>query len=115
MSAGRGAVAAGKTRACPHCKATILESAGICPACLHHLRFDPGQKSGPAPGIPAFRVEGAIKNSESVGRWEYAVVVAIRDAQGAEVSRHVVNVGALAPQEQRRFAVSVEVFAKSGL
>ena len=29
----------GATRACPHCKATILESAPVCPACKGHLRF----------------------------------------------------------------------------
>jgi peptide/nickel transport system ATP-binding protein len=31
---------AGATRSCPHCKTTILESASVCPACKHHLRFD---------------------------------------------------------------------------
>ena len=29
----------GRTRVCPHCKATILESAAVCPQCKHHLRF----------------------------------------------------------------------------
>ena len=32
--------APGATRSCPHCKATILESANVCPICRHHLRFD---------------------------------------------------------------------------
>ena len=40
MNTGRVA-APGRTRTCPHCKATILESASVCPACHHHLRFDP--------------------------------------------------------------------------
>ena len=31
----------GATRNCPHCKATILDSASVCPACRGHLRFDP--------------------------------------------------------------------------
>ena len=31
---------AGATRSCPHCKTVILESASVCPACKHHLRFD---------------------------------------------------------------------------
>ena len=31
---------AGATRACPHCKAIILESATVCPACRGHLRYD---------------------------------------------------------------------------
>ena len=30
----------GATRTCPHCKATLLESAAVCPACRGHLRFD---------------------------------------------------------------------------
>ena len=30
---------AGRTRSCPHCKATILESSAICPQCRHHLKF----------------------------------------------------------------------------
>ena len=30
----------GATRTCPHCRATILESAIVCPGCRHHLRFD---------------------------------------------------------------------------
>ena len=39
MSAARPGVA-GATRTCPHCKATILESSAVCPACRGHLRFD---------------------------------------------------------------------------
>ena len=31
---------AGATRTCPHCKATILESSAVCPACRGHLKFD---------------------------------------------------------------------------
>ena len=31
---------AGATRTCPHCKATILESSSVCPACRGHLKFD---------------------------------------------------------------------------
>ena len=30
----------GATRICPHCKATVLVSANICPGCQHHLRFN---------------------------------------------------------------------------
>ncbi len=47
---------AGKTRACPHCKATILESASVCPACRHYLRFDPSAQPAVSPSVPAFRV-----------------------------------------------------------
>jgi len=37
----------GKTRSCPHCKATILESALICPQCRHHLQFGAASKARP--------------------------------------------------------------------
>ena len=39
MNAARPGTA-GATRDCPHCKATILDSAAVCPACRGHLRFD---------------------------------------------------------------------------
>jgi len=45
MNVASRPVAAGKTRTCPHCKATILESLSICPGCLHHLRFDQRRRS----------------------------------------------------------------------
>ena len=108
MSAQRPSVA-GKTRACPHCKATILESASVCPACRHYLRFDAAAQPAVSPSVPAFHVEGVIRNPEPSRHWEYAVVVTIRNERGEEVRRQVVNVGALEPQEQRTFSVSVEV------
>ena len=37
----------GATRECPHCRETILESAGVCPACRHYLRFDARRRSAP--------------------------------------------------------------------
>ena len=40
--------APGKTRICPHCKTTILESANVCPSCKHHLRFDPDTAGRPS-------------------------------------------------------------------
>ena len=39
MSAVRPGMA-GATRTCPHCKATILESSSVCPACRGHLKLD---------------------------------------------------------------------------
>ena len=30
----------GASRVCPHCKATVLQSAAKCPSCQHHLRFN---------------------------------------------------------------------------
>ncbi len=114
MSAPR-ASPAGKTRACPHCKATILESASVCPACRHYLRFDASAQPAVSPSVPAFRVEGVIQNPENVRHWEYAVVVSIRNDAGEELRRQVVSVGALEPLERRAFSVSVEVFGATDL
>jgi hypothetical protein len=35
----------GATRDCPHCRETILESAVVCPACRHYLRYGVGADS----------------------------------------------------------------------
>jgi hypothetical protein len=99
----------GRTRTCPHCKSTSLESASVCPACRHHLRFNPAAPVV-TPAFSALRVEGVISNSQTTDHWEYAVVVAVRDERGAEIARQVVNVGALAPGERRACVVSVDVF-----
>jgi len=102
----------GKTRSCPHCKATILDSSAICPGCGHHLRFDPataGQRPGVA--ISPLRVEGTIRHPATGDAWEYSVVLVIRNGRGEEVTRQVVGVGALLASEQRTFSLSVEVFA----
>ena len=57
----RRTATAGKTRTCPHCRAIILESAAICPACRHHLRFDARSQVGQAePGEVALRIEGSF-------------------------------------------------------
>ena len=105
--------AAGRTRACPHCKTTILESATVCPECRHHLRFNPAGQAASAPAVSAFRVEGIVENSEAA-EWEYAVVVAVCDERGTEIARKVVNVGALAPGERRACVVSIDVFKPLG-
>ena len=108
----------GKTRVCPHCKATILDSASICPACQHHLRFDPKaivERRAQATFTP-LRVEGAFRHPQVSGLpWEYSVVVSIRNERGEEVARRVVGVGALQPNEACSVAVSVDVFAPSGV
>ena len=106
----------GKTRTCPHCKATILESSSVCPACQHHLRFD--QKAIAErrlrPAFSALRVEGGFKHPAGGEPWEYAVVVSIRNDRGEELARKVVGVGALAPNEGRQVMVSVDVFTATG-
>ena len=101
---------AGTTRSCPHCRATILESASVCPACKHHLRFDPGATERAKPVLVPLKVEGTIKPPPNAEPWEYAVMVSIRNEKGEEIARKVVGVGALLPTEQRTFTMAVEVF-----
>jgi hypothetical protein len=111
MTANRRAAAtAGKTRSCPHCRATILESAAVCPACRHHLRFE-RRKDAPLeqPAQVALRVSGQFSRPATDGPGEYSVVVVIRDAQGAELARKVVGVGALAPGDERSIDLTVEL------
>lgn len=105
----------GRTRVCPHCKATILDSAVICPQCRHHLKFGaaavPQRKSE---SFSALHVQGELRHAEQGGDWEYSVVMTIRNERGEELSRQVVGVGALRPTELRTFTLSVEVQAPGG-
>jgi len=105
--------APGKTRVCPHCKSEILESARVCPACRHHLRFEPS-KDRDQPSFSALRVEGTIRHPDVGEAWEYSVVLCIRNDRGQEITRQVVGVGALHARDARTFDLSVEVFAPSG-
>jgi hypothetical protein len=101
--------AAGATRTCPHCRETILESAAVCPVCRHHLRYDP---HAPAPASGAsvpLRVEGAVRHPGDASAWEYSMVLTIRNERGDEIARRIVGVGALGPDEQRTFTLSVEM------
>lgn len=99
----------GRTRTCPHCRAQILESASICPGCRGHLRFDSSQRPGEKPTRTAWQVEGTL-GADSLGPGtEYSVIISVRNEQGREVARHVVNVGALSGNERRTFNLSVEV------
>jgi hypothetical protein len=105
--------AVGKTRSCPHCRATILESAAVCPACRHHLRFENrrgGEQLPQAASHVALRVSGQFARAAAAGAGEYHVVVVIRDAGGAELARKVIGVGGLAPGEERKVELSVEIF-----
>lgn len=104
---------AGATRTCPHCRAVVLESSSVCPSCRHHLRFDPSAKGG-RPAQNALTVEGTIRHPADAVAWEYAVVVAIKNARGEEVARQVVGVGALQPGDERTVSLSVEVFVPGG-
>ena len=108
MNVAPRAVIAGKTRTCPHCKATILESLSICPGCLHHLRFDTEAAKRQVAAKPALRVEGVIRHPPVEEAWEYFVVISVRNDRGEEVTRQVVSVGALQGSEKRTFALSVD-------
>lgn len=106
--------AAGKTRVCPHCKATILDSASICPACQRYLRFEQRVEQRPVPSLSPLHVSGTIRHPQAGEPWEYSVVLVVRNEQGEEITRQVVGVGALQPLEQRTFDLSVEVFCPGG-
>jgi hypothetical protein len=110
MSVAARPETAGKTRTCPHCKATILESLTICPGCLHHLRFDQEAAKRQVAAQSALRVEGVIAHpATATTPWEYFVVISVRNERGEEVTRQVVNVGALQNAEKRTFTLSVDV------
>ena len=98
----------GATRVCPHCKATVLETAAICPGCRHHLRFsaDAGQATGDE-GYCALSVDGSIAHKVTTEPCEYFVVLDIRNERGEQLARQVVGVGVLQPGEVRRLNVSV--------
>lgn len=100
----------GTTRGCPHCKATVLDSAIVCPVCRHHLRFDRRMAESTHPSFSALRVEGTIRHPPVGEAWEYSMMVTIRNEKGEEIARQSIGVGALQPTEQRTFTVAVEVF-----
>ena len=103
----------GATRVCPHCKATVLQSASICPGCQHHLRFNATQPGAAtavaASGYAALQVEGTVRHKQLEEPCEFCVVLAIANERGEQISRQVVGVGVLQPAEARRFSVSVNL------
>jgi hypothetical protein len=98
----------GATRVCPHCKATVLETAAICPGCRHHLRFsaEAGQPTADE-GYCALSVDGSIAHKDGSEPCEYFVVLDIRNERGEQLARQVVGVGVLQPGELRHLNVSV--------
>ena len=105
----------GATRTCPHCRERILESAAVCPACRHHLRYEPAGEAAPAPGaITPLRVEGSFHNPAGGETCEYSMVLTIRDQRGDEIARRVVGVGAMQPDERCTFTLSVDVAPAGG-
>jgi hypothetical protein len=99
----------GATRTCPHCRETILESAAVCPVCRHHLRFEAHTPGSVPEAVTTLRVEGSIRNPADGGAWEYSMVLTIRNERGEEIARRIVGVGAMQPEEQRTFSLSVEM------
>ena len=99
----------GATRTCPHCRETILESAAVCPVCRHHLRFELPVSASALEAVTPLRVEGNIRNPAEGGTWEYSMVLTIRNERGEEIARRIVGVGAMQPEEQRTFALTVEM------
>lgn len=106
----------GATRVCPHCKATVLASAAVCPGCQHHLRFaSPGDAKPGVAGYPALRVEGTFAHTRAGEACEYSVVLAVLNERGEKITRQVINVGALRPEELRTVSLSVEIMPPSGM
>ena len=114
MIAARPA-APGATRSCPHCRATVLQSANVCPACQHHLRFNAPSAAGAsaaaaaASGYAALQIEGTVRHKQPQEPCEFCVVLAIANDQGEQISRQVVSVGVLQPGEARKFSISVNL------
>jgi hypothetical protein len=114
MSAVRPA-SAGSSRTCPHCKATVLVSANVCPACRHHLRFSTGISEPEPERISALCVEGTVTVPAAHGQCEYCVVVSITNSRGEKIARQVIGVGALQPDEPHTYRFSVDLMpVKSG-
>jgi hypothetical protein len=105
---------AGATRQCPHCRETILEAAGVCPSCRHYLRFDAREDTSQGPALTPLCIEGSIRHPEEGDPWEYTVVVSIKNDKGQEIARKLIGVGAMGPNEQRTFTLSVEAVAVAG-
>jgi uncharacterized protein YbaR (Trm112 family) len=111
----RSVTQAGATRTCPHCRATILESAVVCPGCKHHLRFDKDARPG---GLVAtktvWQVEGTLDAERMDALTEYSILVVVRNERNEEVARQVVNVGSLQGAERRTFSLSIETSDSKG-
>lgn len=113
MSTARPSTA-GATRVCPHCKATILESASVCPACRGHLRYDEAALQREKTRISPLTIEGTLAPPPGDMVFEYSMVLSIRNERGEETTRQVIGVGALSPDEQRTFTLQIEMTEATG-
>ena len=111
IGSARAVNQAGATRTCPHCRATILESASVCPGCKHHLRFDQNARpGGMAATKTAWQIEGTLDAERMDQATEYSILVVVRNERNEEVARQLINVGALTGAERRTFSLSIETF-----
>jgi hypothetical protein len=105
----------GATRQCPHCREVILESAAVCPACKHHLRYGAAADDvAHQPAAVPLRIEGTIRHPPDGEAWEYTIVVSVHNDRGEEIARKLVGVGALHANEERSFKLSVEATSPKG-
>ncbi len=110
MRTSRVLYSAGESRACPHCKATILKSSSSCPLCHHVLRFVPiGEGSPSYPAQCPLSVEGTINHPGNGEAVEYSVLMEVHDEAGKLISRSTVGIGALQRTEKRTFSLRVEI------
>ncbi len=98
----------GATRACPHCREIILQSAAVCPSCRHYLRFDTSAAAPKPDAFSALRIEGSIRHPAEGHPWEYTVVVTIHNERNEEVAHKLIGVGAMSPNQHCTFTLSVE-------
>lgn len=105
------APAAGESRTCPHCKATILQSAASCPICRHVLKFGSFGYESPRlrPTTCPLLIEGTLDHPAEGAPSEYNVLMEVRDQTGKLLSRQIVGVGAIRQGEQRIFSLRVEM------
>jgi len=62
----------------------------------------------PEPVVTPLRIEGSIHHSADGEPWEYTVVVSIRNDRDEEIAHKLIGVGAIHPNEQRTFTLTVE-------
>jgi len=86
----------------------------VCPACGHYLRYGARAETLPEPAVTPLRIEGCIRHPADGEPWEYTVVVSIWNDRGEEIARKLIGVGAMNPDEQRTFTLSVEAVTAKG-
>jgi hypothetical protein len=86
----------------------------VCPACRHYLRFEAVVEPPQPPALTPLCIEGSIRHPADGEPWEYTVVVSIRNDRGEEIAHKLIGVGAMHPNEQRTFTLSVEAVSVKG-